>query len=60
MIFFMDSDAEFGEWLNSHREGYVVGCDKWPKAGSEMRLHKVSCGFTNIMDTGAYSKAHAR
>lgn len=57
MIFFMESGAEFREWLNSHRDGYVMGCDRWPKVMSDMRLHKANCPETSKMQAEMYNKA---
>ena len=39
---FWSDDEGFLAWLWSHQDGYVVNCERRPKA-SYLKLHRVSC-----------------
>ena len=38
-----DSDAQYLGWLARHPNGYVVACTKYPRPGSQMKLHRAAC-----------------
>jgi hypothetical protein len=57
MVFFSRENDLYKKWLDRHPNGFFVGCDDWPREGSAMRLHKVSCSETGKTSTHPYSKA---
>lgn len=59
MILFVDANEDFQRWIAEHPDGYVIGCTRWPAAGSAMRLHRANCTHTRRMQSGASSKACA-
>lgn len=54
---FRDADAEYVRWRDTHPQGFVLNCERRPRA-SYLKLHRATCRWLRWRGvlTGSYIK----
>ncbi len=56
---FWSDDEGYLEWLSSHAAGYVVNCERQPKA-SYLKLHRASCSWLHLLNVRSWTNPYMK